>query len=77
VAEVGDLTQLTIASLAAASGQPIPVFFGGLLALWTVAAIAAVGGVALLARVPVRKVRTGAAIVFAILAVITFIEAVA
>jgi putative Ca2+/H+ antiporter (TMEM165/GDT1 family) len=77
VAEIGDLTQLTIASLAAASGQPVPVFFGGLLALWAVAALAAVGGVALLARVPVRRVRTGAAIVFAILAVVTFIEAVA
>jgi putative Ca2+/H+ antiporter (TMEM165/GDT1 family) len=77
VAEVGDLTQLTIASLAAASGQPVPVFFGGLFALWTVAALAAAGGVALLARVPVRKVRTGGAVVFAVLAVITFIEAVA
>jgi putative Ca2+/H+ antiporter (TMEM165/GDT1 family) len=77
VAEIGDLTQLTIASLAAASGQPIPVFFGGLLALWTVAALAAAGGVALLARVPVRKVRTGAAAVFALLAVVTFLEAIA
>jgi putative Ca2+/H+ antiporter (TMEM165/GDT1 family) len=77
VAEIGDLTQLTIASLAAASGQPVPVFFGGLLALWAVAALAAAGGVALLARVPVRKVRTGAAIVFALLAVVTLVEAIA
>jgi Ca2+/H+ antiporter, TMEM165/GDT1 family len=76
VAEIGDLTQLTIASLAAASGQPIPVFFGGLLALWTVAGIAAVSGMALLARVPVRLVRTGASIVFALLAVVSLVDAV-
>jgi putative Ca2+/H+ antiporter (TMEM165/GDT1 family) len=77
VAEVGDLTQLTIASLAASSGQPVPVFVGGLLALWTVAALAAIGGTALLNRVSVRTVRTGAALVFALLAVITLVEAFA
>jgi len=75
VAEVGDLTQLTIASLAASSGQPVPVFLGGLLALWSVAALAAIGGSALLKRVSVRKVRTAAAVVFALLAVVTLIEA--
>jgi putative Ca2+/H+ antiporter (TMEM165/GDT1 family) len=77
VAEIGDLTQLTIASLAASTGQPIPVFFGGLLALWSVAALAAVSGTALLKRVPVRTVRTGAAVVFAILSIVTLIEALA
>jgi Ca2+/H+ antiporter, TMEM165/GDT1 family len=77
VAEIGDLTELTIASLAATSGQPVPVFLGGLLALWSVAALAAVGGMALLARVPVRKVGTGASLVFALLAVVTLIEALA
>jgi putative Ca2+/H+ antiporter (TMEM165/GDT1 family) len=75
IAEIGDLTQLTIASLAASSGQPVPVFFGGLLALWSVAAIAAASGTAILKRVPVRAVRTGAAIVLALLSVITLIEA--
>ena len=77
VAEIGDLTQLTIASLAASSGKPVPVFLGGLLALWTVAALAAAGGMAVLSRVPIRLVRTGAAVVFALLAVITLIEAFA
>jgi putative Ca2+/H+ antiporter (TMEM165/GDT1 family) len=77
IAEVGDLTQLTIASLAASTGQPVPVFFGGLLALWTVAAIAAASGTAILKRIPVRTVRTGASIVFALLAVVTLIEALA
>ena len=75
VAEIGDLTQLTIASLAAGSGQPVPVFLGGLLALWTVAALAAASGTALLRWVPVRTVRTGGAIVFALLSVVTLIEA--
>ena len=77
LAEIGDLTQLTIASLAASSGQPVPVFFGGLLALSTVAAIAAASGSAILKRIPVRTVRTGASIVFALLAVVTLVEAVA
>ena len=75
MAEVGDLTQLTIASLAASTGQPVPVFLGGLLALWSVAALAAIGGSALLKRVSVRKVRTAAAVVFALLAVVTLVEA--
>ena len=75
VAEVGDLTQLTIASLAASTGQPVPVFLGGLLALWAVAALAAVGGTALLARVPIRRVRTGASVVFGLLSVVTLVEA--
>ncbi len=75
VAEVGDLTQLTIASLAASTGQPIPVFVGGLLALWAVAALAALGGTALLARIPIRTVRTGASVVFGLLAVVTLVEA--
>jgi len=75
VAEIGDLTQLTIASLAASTGQPVPVFLGGLLALWTVAAIAAASGTAILKRIPVRTVRTGASIVFALLAVVTLVEA--
>jgi putative Ca2+/H+ antiporter (TMEM165/GDT1 family) len=77
VAEVGDLTQLTIASLAASTGQPVAVFLGGLLALWTVAALAAVGGMAVLKRVPIRAVRTGAAVVFALLAVVSVFEALA
>jgi len=77
VAEVGDLTQLTIASLAASTGQPVAVFLGGLLALWSVAALAAVGGMAVLKRVPIRAVRTGAAIVFGVLSVVTLIEAFA
>jgi Ca2+/H+ antiporter, TMEM165/GDT1 family len=75
LAEVGDLTQLTIASLAASTGQPVPVFLGGLLALWTVAAIAAVSGTAILKRIPVRTVRTAASVVFALLAIVTLVEA--
>jgi putative Ca2+/H+ antiporter (TMEM165/GDT1 family) len=77
VAEVGDITQLTIASLAASSGQPVPVFLGGLLALWTVAALATAGGMALLKRVPIALVRAGAAVVFGILAIVTLIEVLA
>ena len=77
VAEFGDLTQLTIASLAASTGQPVAVFLGGLLGLWTVAALAAIGGMAVLKRVPIRGVRTGAAVVFALLAVVSLVEAFA
>jgi Ca2+/H+ antiporter, TMEM165/GDT1 family len=43
-AELGDLTQLTTASLVATTRQPIPVAIGALIALWCVTLIAVVVG---------------------------------
>lgn len=72
LAEFGDLTQLTVAGLAASTGRALSVAIGGLLALWAVAAIAVTVGRALIARVSLRTVRTVAAVVFAGLATLAF-----
>src|SRR5262245_43914565 len=74
LAEWGDLTQLATASLAARSDDPVAVGVGALLALWSVAAIAAVAGQALTRRVPTRLLHRLAAGIFAALAVWTLVE---
>jgi putative Ca2+/H+ antiporter (TMEM165/GDT1 family) len=76
LAEWGDLTQLATASLAASTGQPVAVWIGALLALSTVAAIGVAAGRTLLRWVPVRLVRRIAAGIFAVLAVVTLVEAI-
>lgn len=76
VAEFGDLTQLTTAGLAARTGLPLAVGVGALLALWTVAAIGATVGQQLTRWLPVHTVRRVAAVIFALLAVWTALEAV-
>jgi Ca2+/H+ antiporter, TMEM165/GDT1 family len=68
VAELGDLTQLTVAGLAATQPSPLLVFLGGFSAVCTVAAGAALLGRRLLTHLPVRMLHTGAAVVFALLA---------
>lgn len=74
LAEWGDLTQLATASLAADSGDPVATGLGALLALASVAAIAATFGRQLVARVPIHKVNYIGAAVFAGLAVWTLVE---
>jgi Ca2+/H+ antiporter, TMEM165/GDT1 family len=69
VAELGDLTQLTVAGLAATQPSPLLVFLGGLSAVCTVAVLAVLLGRRLLTHLPVRVLHTGASIVFALLAV--------
>src|ERR1700734_933371 len=59
--EWGDVTQITTASFAARSHDPLVVGPAALLALWAVSAVAVFGGSKLLERVPVRRVRLGAA----------------
>jgi putative Ca2+/H+ antiporter (TMEM165/GDT1 family) len=72
VAELGDLTQLATAGVAARTGDPLPVAVGAWLALAAVAAIAVSAGRVVLARWPIRAVRRIAAVVFALLAVASF-----
>jgi putative Ca2+/H+ antiporter (TMEM165/GDT1 family) len=72
VAELGDLTQLATAGVAARTGDPLPVAVGAWLALATVAAIAVTAGRAVLAHLPIRVVRRVAAVVFALLALASF-----
>lgn len=76
LAELGDLTQLATAGLAAASGEPIAVAAGALLALWSVSALAAVLGETLARRVPVLLLRRIAAAIFAVLAVLALVSAI-
>lgn len=57
VGEIGDLTQLLTVNLVAHYKDPVPVFFGALLALVGVSALGAFGGRALLRLVPVGTVR--------------------
>jgi Ca2+/H+ antiporter, TMEM165/GDT1 family len=57
IAEWGDLTQILTVNLAAHYHDPLPVAVGAVLALWTVAAIAVVGGQGVLRLVKVSTVR--------------------
>lgn len=75
VAEMGDLTQLTIAGLAATQPSPVTVFLGGLLALWAVAGLAVLVGRRLLTRLPIHLLHTLAAAVFAGLALWSAVRA--
>lgn len=69
VAEFGDLTQLTTAGLAARSDSVVGVALGALVALWSVAALAAAFGQRLSERLPVKLLQRGAAMIMAVLAV--------
>lgn len=76
LAEWGDLTQLATAGIAASAESPVLVGLGALAALWTVSALAATLGQTLARRIPVRLLRRLASVVFAVLAVISLIEAI-
>jgi putative Ca2+/H+ antiporter (TMEM165/GDT1 family) len=76
LAEWGDLTQLATASLAARSGEALSVAIGAIVALLSVGAIAVIAGRSILKVLPIATVRRIAAAIFAILAVITLIEAI-
>lgn len=74
-AEWGDLSQLLTAGLAARYDDPLGVFIGSWLALALVAAVAVVAGRSLLRVIPVLLVRRIAGTLFALLAVVTALEA--
>jgi putative Ca2+/H+ antiporter (TMEM165/GDT1 family) len=75
VAEWGDLTQLATASLATRR-PPLSVFIGASLAMISVSAIGVVAGRGLLRVLPARLLHRGAAVVFATLAIVFFVDAV-
>jgi putative Ca2+/H+ antiporter (TMEM165/GDT1 family) len=75
VAEFGDLTQVVIANLVARYHDPIAVGIGAATALWTVAAVAVLGGRSLLRLVPVTLVTRAAAALMVVLAGFTLAEA--
>jgi Ca2+/H+ antiporter, TMEM165/GDT1 family len=76
VAELGDLTQISTANLAARFDAPIAVWIGAVAALWTVAGIAIVGGRGLLRVLSVKLITRIAAVAFTVLAVVSLVEAV-
>jgi putative Ca2+/H+ antiporter (TMEM165/GDT1 family) len=75
IAEWGDLTQLATASLAT-TRPPFSVLVGASLAMISVSAIGVLAGRALLRVLPERLLHRAAAIVFATLAVVFFVNAV-
>ena len=76
LAEWGDLTQLATASLAARIDFPVATGLGAYLALISVAAIAALAGRQLVARVPLHRINYIGASVFGLLAVWSLFEVV-
>ncbi|WP_163549878.1 TMEM165/GDT1 family protein [Candidatus Frankia nodulisporulans] len=74
LAELGDLTQITTANLAARFDSPVSVWLGALLGLWTVAALGIAGGRGLLRLLPISMITRIAAGAFLVLAVISGIE---
>jgi putative Ca2+/H+ antiporter (TMEM165/GDT1 family) len=75
LAEWGDLTQLLTASLSAKYDEPAAVFLGSTLGLVFVAGVAVTGGKAMLRVLPLQWIRRLAAIAFAVVAVLTALEA--
>jgi putative Ca2+/H+ antiporter (TMEM165/GDT1 family) len=76
LAEFGDFTQLATASLASRYNEPLSVFLGAWLALVCVSGLAVVAGRGLLRVVPLRLVRYVAATLFAVVAVLSAVEAI-
>lgn len=68
VAEFGDLTQIATATLAARYHDPVPVATGAVLALWSVGALAIVGGRSLLKLIPLTWISRIAAVIMLVLA---------
>jgi Ca2+/H+ antiporter, TMEM165/GDT1 family len=75
-AEWGDLSQLVTAGLVARYDSPLSVFVGSWAALCTVAGLAVVIGNQLARRMPFALIRRLAGSLFAVLAVITLVQAV-
>lgn len=75
IAEWGDLSQLLTAAFAARYHDVLAVGIGALAALLLIAALGVAGGRALLRLVPVVWVRRFAAAVFAVIALLTAIDA--
>jgi Ca2+/H+ antiporter, TMEM165/GDT1 family len=77
VGEWGDVTQITTANFVARYNDPLIIGLAALLALWTVSALAVLGGSKLLGRVPVRWVRLVGAIALTSLGVYSLVRAIA
>jgi Ca2+/H+ antiporter, TMEM165/GDT1 family len=68
LAELGDLSDIVIAGFAARYHDPVAVGIGSALALWSVAALAIMGGRGLLRILPMRWVSRLAALLMVVMA---------
>jgi Ca2+/H+ antiporter, TMEM165/GDT1 family len=75
LAELGDLSDIVIADLAAKYHDPLAVGLGSVLALWSVAALAIVGGRGLSRVLPLRWIGRLAALVMVVMAGFTLAAA--
>jgi Ca2+/H+ antiporter, TMEM165/GDT1 family len=75
LAELGDLSDIMIANLAARYHDPVSVGIGSVLALWAVTALAITGGQKLSRILPVRWITRLAALVMVVMAGFTLVEA--
>jgi putative Ca2+/H+ antiporter (TMEM165/GDT1 family) len=76
VGEWGDITQIATANLAAKYDNPIAVGIGATLGLWTAALIAITAGRSLLRFVSVTLLHRIGAVIFAVLAIVSLVEAI-
>jgi putative Ca2+/H+ antiporter (TMEM165/GDT1 family) len=76
LSELGDPTQIIVATLTARYDEPLTVGIGALLALWAVSALAVFGGNRLRRVVPQHWVTRVAAAILVVLAVLSAIEAI-
>lgn len=74
LAEFGDLTQIVTANLAAKYHDPLSVGLGSVLALWSVGALAILGGQQLLERVPLGLITRAAAGIMLVLAILSLVQ---
>jgi len=76
IAEFGDLTQIATANLAAHYKDPLLVGIGSFTALCCVAGLAVLGGQGLLKVVPLKLITRTAALIMAVLAIFSLVEAI-
>jgi putative Ca2+/H+ antiporter (TMEM165/GDT1 family) len=69
LAEWGDLTQILTANLAVRYHSALSVGVGAVLGLWSVSALAVIGGSGLLGRLPARQLRVATGVVLSALAI--------
>jgi putative Ca2+/H+ antiporter (TMEM165/GDT1 family) len=75
LAELGDLSDIVIANLAARYHDPVPVGIGSVLALWAVVVMAIIGGRGLQRILPLRWITRLAALLMVVMAGFTLVEA--
>ena len=75
LAELGDLSDIVIANLAARYHDPVAVGIGSVLALWAVVVLAIVGGRGLQRILPLKWITRLAALLMVVMAVFTLVEA--